>query len=599
MTDDSPGEVSFQAHVELLHLFLTHRDAIVEKIQELLNAQRKPPRYLQDRPSLSRLFEDCFFTLGALRIDQSRLRGQLEEAHWASGFRPRQVPDLHNDLIHPAEMMMRGFYCWQQTRWPGRNGRLRYAQTLFNVYLIRCLELMSMRLWDAGPGDAGDRLRRVQAVLDELWRSSPADQPVLLRDARWLIPLTQSPTTDALAPYFEVARHVAESFDEDDRIEIRKAGVQMIGGHLRSQIRHYCVSDGVTLDDDSVVRRTRTSNALDFALLIQGLVPLLEAYERARDDGDTRRRLELADAVLQGISPDPELFLNRVELLGAYSMIEYLFVAANGAERADYTPTGRRHVRLVAEYEALIRRLSPALYEDCPRFRPVEGAYSPHGAIYGTPSNLTEHMALKAIERDAMSQFAVEDVFTGGGADKLAWTNGWRQLPHIDPAMQRRHEYPHAFAVDIFDRIEHALRDAVTARERSEPRRSGRLFVLAEDAPGAGSTATSIPELAARYVLSSDRQIVAARKAEAYEQTQLLRDRQEGHFLVSVETSGGWLGVKKDILTEVLGAGHDVKIAGLGPVAADVLRLMCLDKLLAESAPSNHQASVPPSMLKA
>ena len=98
-----PATVPFHAHVELLQLFLAHRDEIVERIQGLLNAQRKPIQYLQDGPLLSRHFEDCFFTLTGAR-DQSRLRGQLQEEHWASGFRPRQTPGLQNDLVDPAEM---------------------------------------------------------------------------------------------------------------------------------------------------------------------------------------------------------------------------------------------------------------------------------------------------------------------------------------------------------------------------------------------------------------------------------------------------------------------------------------------------------------
>ena len=160
------GQVPFQAHVELLRLFLTHREDIVESIEAVLNAQRKPTRYLQDRSLLSRRFEDCFFACTAVTASQTRrksaqaegsvvrvkeLRGQLEEAHWAGGFRPRQVHYLHNDLIHPAEMMMRGIHCWQQTRWPGRSGRMHYARTLFNLYVIRCLQFLSMRLWDGDP----------------------------------------------------------------------------------------------------------------------------------------------------------------------------------------------------------------------------------------------------------------------------------------------------------------------------------------------------------------------------------------------------------------------------------------------------------------
>src|SRR6266404_408617 len=73
------GQAPFHAHVELLQLFLAHRDEIVERIQGLLNAQRKPIQYLQDGPLLSRHFEDCFFTLTGVTRDQSRLRGQLEK----------------------------------------------------------------------------------------------------------------------------------------------------------------------------------------------------------------------------------------------------------------------------------------------------------------------------------------------------------------------------------------------------------------------------------------------------------------------------------------------------------------------------------------
>jgi hypothetical protein len=177
----------FDAHVELLQLFLLHRDEIVERIQELLNAQRKPIQYLQDVPLLSRHFEDCFFTLLASPASNLVLRGQLEEAHWASGFKPRKSPGLHNDLVDPAEMMVRAFHLWRQTHWPGHNGRVRYAHTLFNLYVIRCLALLSMRC------GMPDRTASATAIagpglLDQLWKITPANQPVLVRDARWLIP---------------------------------------------------------------------------------------------------------------------------------------------------------------------------------------------------------------------------------------------------------------------------------------------------------------------------------------------------------------------------------------------------------------------------
>src|SRR6185437_4911783 len=150
--------------------------------------------------------------------------------------------------------------------------------TLFNSYLLRCLQFLSLRLWDDDPANAPARLAEIQQLLDQLWKSSPSGQPAFVRDARWLIPLAQSLITDELAPYLEVARLVAETLPEADALEIQKAHVRMLGGHLTSQIRYYSTNDRVPIQDPSVLLRTRTSNALDFALLIQGLVALLHSY---------------------------------------------------------------------------------------------------------------------------------------------------------------------------------------------------------------------------------------------------------------------------------------------------------------------------------
>jgi hypothetical protein len=569
--------VPFQAHLDLLQFFLARRDDIVERIQGVLNAQRQPIEYLQHGPLLFRHFEDCFFTLTGVTRSQSHLRGQLEEAHWASGFRPREIPGLHNGLVDPAEMMVRGFYLWRQTRWPGRSGRVRYAHTLFNLYLVRCLELLSIRIWDTGSSSARDRLARVQSVLDELWKTSPADQPVFVRDARWLIQMAQSPATDELGAYFELAEKIAETLSREDRIEIHKAGVRMAAGHLRSQIRYYSMKKAVSLDEESLVLSTRNTNALDFALLIQDLVPLLEAYENAWHIEDGQKRLELADAICQGISPDPELFLNRVELLSAYSMIEHLFIATDPDGHVAYTPMGRRHVQLLQEYEARIGRVSKALYQDCPHFRPVAGAYSPYGVLYGFSTDLIEHMALKTLQPDAVTRFSLEDVFDDGDAStgKLAWVSGWRKLPHLKREVEKQFDYPQQFAEDVFDRIVHALQRRAAGDEANTAVQTGCLFVLPADSLQADPKASQVPDLPVRYIGSSDMQLVAAHRAEFCDEARLLSDRREGRCVLSYRTPGGWVGITKAILTEVVGAGRDVRIVGLPPAAVEVLTLMC------------------------
>jgi hypothetical protein len=331
----------------------------------------------------------------------------------------------------------------------------------------------------------------------------------------------------------------------------------------------------VSLDENSLVLTTRKSNALDFALLIQGLVPLLEAYEHARHSGDGRKRLELAAAICQGISPDPEMFLTRLDLLGPYSMIEHLFITTDPDGHVAYTPMGRRHVQLFQEYKARLSGLSKSLYEDCRHFRPVDGAYSPYGVLFGFSFNLIEHMVLKSLQPDGAADFSLEDVFSDGDAGKLAWVSGWRKLPHIRREVAKLFEYPQQFAEDIFARIEHALRRRVSDDEANVVVQTGRLLILPGDGVEADSTVSLIPDLPVQYIRSSDMQIVAAHKADSSDKTQLLHSRLEGEFVLSYKTSGGWLAITKDILTEVLGAGHDVKLVGLPREAAEVLKLMC------------------------
>jgi hypothetical protein len=565
---------SFAAHVALLQVFLARRGEIVERVQTLLNAQRKPQQYLQDVALLSRQLEDCFFTLAGLGQDRAGLKRQLDEAHRASGFKPRQTPGQPNDLVDAAELMTRAFHLWQRTRWPGYDGRARYAQTLFNLYLLRRLMLLAMRIWDADGSCAGERLAQLQGVLDELRRTTPADQPLLVRDARWLFPLAQSPTTDELHGYFEVAERIATTLPEEDRIEIHKASVRMAGGHLRSQLRHVATQKRVSLDDHGLTLSTRKSNALDLATLLQGLVALLAAYEHAAQSGDADRRLDLADVICQGISPDPELFVNRLDLLGPYSMIEYLFITTSSDAHATYTPMGQRHLRLLAEYSQRMARAAQQLNDDCPRFRPVAGSYSPYGVLYGFSSQLLEHMALKTLAPDAVTSFSLEDVFVGGDADKLAWVSGWRKLPHVPRDVTKLFEYPQQFAEEAFARVERALHERASAEpaQIKTAANNGQLLVLPN---GADATAAAAPDLSFEYILSSNRQAVAENKARACDEMELINSRTEGEFLVSYQTSAGWIAISKDVLTDVLGAGRSAKLAGLPLDAARVLKLMC------------------------
>ena len=196
-------------------------------------------------------------------------------------------------------------------------------------------------------------------------------------------------------------------------------------------------------------------------------------------------------------------------------------------------------------------------------FKPVAGTYSPYGVLYGFSSNLIEHMALKTLQPDTVTQFGLEDVFAQGGSDKLAWVSGWRKLPHLKREIESQFDYPQQFAEEIFDRIESALRRRASGGDATAVP-TGRFVVLAGD----------VPDLPAGYTRSSDKQLVGARQADYQDEPHLLSDRREGKCVLSYKTSGGWVAITKAILTDVLGAGQDVTIVGLPPEAADALNAM-------------------------
>ena len=219
--------------------------------------------------------------------------------------------------------------------------------------------------------------------------------------------------------------------------------------------------------------------------------------------------------------------------------------------------------------------MSKRLYEDCPHFRPVDGAYSPYGVLYGFSADLIKHMALKTSQPDAVTRFGLDDVFVGGDAEKLAWVNGWRKLPHLTRDVEALFDYPQQFAEEVFERIEHALRRRAGDDEMNAGVRTGRLLIVPEDASQDDAKAALIPDLPVQYIGSSDVQLVREHKADHHDEPHLRSDRQEGRCILSYQTPGGWVAITKDILTDVLGAGRDVKLVGLPSEAVGVLTLMC------------------------
>ena len=390
----------------LLHAFLDRRRELVEQIDSrALNARGK-------RPELPR--------------ELSRLDDQLTAAHVADGFEPIALEGPAHAL-HPLALVARAHRHWERHRWPGRNVRLPFAARVFSALMLRQIEHLTLRIWDHGADSADQRLRELQVLLDRLNDGSTGD--ALVRDVRWLIHTAQGPLTRRLEPYFTIAGRIAASFASPRRLEIHRAGTLLASGHLRSQLRHRASETDRRADDLEVLAMTRNSNSMDAALLVRDLIPLLDAYGTAcGGDPAGGMRLTLADAILQGVSADPELLLTRLDLLAPCTMIEDLFVERGADGHVRYTELGEGHRQLLARYAGLVARHADSLQEDAARLDPRDRAYSPLGLSYGFCADILSNMALDTLQSRPSFGVSLEEMFDSlDGIDrKRARADGWK-----------------------------------------------------------------------------------------------------------------------------------------------------------------------------
>lgn len=535
----------------------------------MLNAKGKDLRQTHHHESLQRRLTSAFFDLPGLPRHLSDLRGQLTAKRLADGFQPIAVEYVSNGVLDPVEFVARAYDHWEHAGWPGRNIRLTYAHTLFAMYVLKLLEDLSLVMLQQPAEETRSALRHVQALLDRMNGAGVPNVPVFVKDARWLILTAQSPATQHVGPYFDIAQQLSRSLTDADRLDVHKASAKMTGGHLRSQLRYQAQERGLSIDDVDILAYTRTSNAMDNALLVYDLVPLLEAYEAARVERDAARRVDLADAILQGISTGPELFLARRDLLTPCTIVEHLFVEQDEDGRARYTPLGDAHLERLSRYGELIARLASSLEDDALRLAPAPDGYSPLGIVYGFSSDILGNMAMRTLIAKSALAFSLEDAFVASddSAVRLAWTTPWKS-PFHEGGARAILEYSPDLAEQIYQRLRRALH-ALTAPTEQPHRPTGQLFVIPSSVATDPLTADRLPEgvvPAQEFVYST---------ADQGQSRDVAYDRKEGRCLVSYQSDGEWVAVSKSVLTHVMDQGRDAVITGIDPKAIEVLRLTC------------------------
>ena len=195
-------------------------------------------------------------------------------------------------------------------------------------------------------------------------------------------------------------------------------------------------------------------------------------------------RLDLADAILQGVSADPELFLTRLDLLAPCTMIEDLFIERGEDGRPRYTPMGDAHRHLLESYAALIGRHAASLQEDARRLDPRHRVYSPLGIVYGFCADILSNMALDTLLSQPSFGLSLEDMFASRGSleNKRARAEGWKARQEREGA-RNPVDYSADWAAQMFDRTMSALRARAGHKDRANASDvpDARLFV--ESAP--------------------------------------------------------------------------------------------------------------------
>ena len=586
----------FSDHAGLLEQFLADRQAIAGELERrLFSARGKAAAQSGDRDFVAEIFAASFFESTANSRHLTHLQGQLDAAHVADGFEPARH-DGYSRELDPVELILRACHYWDSTRWPGTKVRLAYAQSLYAVFILRQLERLSVRIWDpsspstllgtgpstAGPGnEAAQRLQHVQRLLDILNAAGQTAHEIrLVRDARWLIQTAQGPLTRHVTPYFAKAADVS-ALPTDIKLEIHQAGVVLAGGHLRSQLRHLASRTGWAFDDPQLAALTRSSNSMDIALLVRDLIPLLEAYSVACGQQDGSARRVLADAILQGLSADPELLLTRLDLLVPSTMIEDLFVERSDAGAARYTAWGERHREALSHYSDLVGRAVKWLRQDCDALDPAAAAYSPFGIVYGFCADLFANMVLNTLRSGSSRGLSIEDLFNGRDAldEKRSLADEWERLPKRADE-PKPFEHSKDWAVQTHARLAAAL-DARAARP-AEPNastfRKAYLYVVPD-----GTNVDAVPPdviPAQQHCLTADVTRARLTGATVVTADRMIADRSEGRFLASGDSEHGWFGVSKVPLTLCLSQGKDALIAGVPTAVVDVLRLTCAELLV-------------------
>jgi hypothetical protein len=213
---------------------------------------------------------------------------------------------------------------------------------LLDYYFFHLLILCAMRAWDAE--DPVAYLERVDGLV-RLLQGPEGSGHLFVEHAETLLVLGVSQFHPEEAAYDRLIEKVWGLDAPDRRARFATLGTAVLAGHLRWGF-------GVMYRRD--IGRMRDDNVGDYPWLLTSVLELVRAYDRLVTEGAAEAdRLPLAEAIVNGLSPDPWAFFEKAPR----ALEDY------GAQ--------------VTEFRDLFERHEGALLADFERVRPDPARYSP------------------------------------------------------------------------------------------------------------------------------------------------------------------------------------------------------------------------------
>jgi len=247
---------------------------------------------------------------------------------------------------------------------------------LFEYYLVYLLALAAMRAWDTP--DPPATLDRVTRTLRELQGPGSSGQR-FADDAEMLLLVATSHYEPEEHGYRLLLERV-RAMPREHRVNVAMQHAHAMGAHLRYAYE---------ITTAKSIAGTRDDNVADYPWLRWSLMTLLEEFERvAVDSGAAVARAQLAEALANGLLPDPAAF-----------------VGADAAAIANGHPDTERSVELFERHRsALIEAFAP--------HRPLDRAYSPLSLFFNFSQNLLKGAVVDALVLGDAWNLSLNDMFT-------------------------------------------------------------------------------------------------------------------------------------------------------------------------------------------